>query len=123
MEDIKRTISLRFAQKIYDVANYDTKELLENIFPKSYLEMDMDNMGKLVGSSNHDYEEITTVKWIKYIHQRPDKEISEELYNEINNLSDDTMVLLLWVEPRYDYYPRDYINGFYILQNRKESNN
>ena len=114
-------LSLKNAQILYDNGNDTTKLLLSNeYFPWYMLQADLENLGKLHGIPNCTEHEITYVKWIKYDRFRKvkpwevEEKISDELFDELDKLADNQLILLNVLHTdRMDY---EVLNGFYELK-------
>lgn len=114
-------IDLKFAQRIYDVANDEVKEILREIYPEYKLTADLSDLSNTVGRITTE-KYIYTASQVKNIVNEPkpwsdteDLRIRIELYSELKNLPDDAVLLVYWSSPSSG---KPYINGFTVLKNR-----
>lgn len=128
--NLTSTIDIKTAQEIYDNGNDRVKEIISNIFPEYILKTDTNNVDKrILHGRNKEcleqgYTEYILVKRLKNKIRFKnckywEENISEDLYNELYSLDDNTPVLAIWYSPRDDYgdSPTQLI-GFYELNER-----
>lgn len=122
IENGNTKISLEFAQKIYDVANIETKRLLTLIYPECMLNADLTDLSDtygIISSTIYIFKASSVKNMVDEPKPWSDScniNIMVELYPTLMQIPDDKVLLVYYAVPREG---NSYINGFSILKPRK----